>query len=288
MMCVSPLTFKRDGTLVTVPCGKCIECLERKRNDWSIRLQNELKSVKSGYSYFVTLTYAPESVPCVYDEYDNLLGYTLVREHVSKFVRSIRDRFRYAARLQGIDNKVFKFRYFACGEYGIAGLRPHYHLMLFGFLFDYDFTYDVLSKCWHKGFVSLGYLRDGGCHYQAKYMVKPSGLPEQCIKPFCQGSKYLGLSYLDDDMLRYHRDPSSRVLTNRRKFVAVPRYYRTRIFTDKISRDMAAKIQRDKYMDYINSMVGQYYSEREYEQNRAAYISRKTQNFYKLLHHRKL
>lgn len=46
---------------VTVPCGKCDECLKRKQNSIAARIFEEAKHVP--YIYFVTLTYAPEYEP---------------------------------------------------------------------------------------------------------------------------------------------------------------------------------------------------------------------------------
>ena len=41
-----------------VPCGKCAACMQRKRSEWSVRLQNELQYASS--AAFITLTYSDE------------------------------------------------------------------------------------------------------------------------------------------------------------------------------------------------------------------------------------
>lgn len=47
--------------VLSLPCGKCAECLKKRQNDLSVRVYNEAKS--KGSATFVTLTYAPKFVP---------------------------------------------------------------------------------------------------------------------------------------------------------------------------------------------------------------------------------
>lgn len=44
---------------VSVGCGKCIECLNKKRRDWIIRLTEENKNSNT---YFCTLTFSDEAL----------------------------------------------------------------------------------------------------------------------------------------------------------------------------------------------------------------------------------
>lgn len=46
---------------VQVPCGKCIECLRKRQNDYAIRIAEEAKL--KGSFHFVTLTYSENKVP---------------------------------------------------------------------------------------------------------------------------------------------------------------------------------------------------------------------------------
>ena len=45
-------------TIVPVGCGKCMECMKQKKNNWRIRLMEEVKSDKRGH--FVTFTFSNE------------------------------------------------------------------------------------------------------------------------------------------------------------------------------------------------------------------------------------
>lgn len=74
-MCYAPIKIKNnsltyrpgiDKLYFTVPCGKCRECQQRKRDDWFIRLYYEwLKYKESGEVIFITMTYNDWSKPFV-------------------------------------------------------------------------------------------------------------------------------------------------------------------------------------------------------------------------------
>ena len=76
-MCVNPLqirvTSRTFGTshFVDAPCGKCVECLKRRQNDWKLRIVHE--SQYWSKLYFFTLTYNNDSLPC--REQDNFSYY---------------------------------------------------------------------------------------------------------------------------------------------------------------------------------------------------------------------
>lgn len=62
-MCYRPINLKgSDGRYVKVKCGKCLECLNEKRNAWVIRMNEELKTAH-GKGVFFTLTYSDENIP---------------------------------------------------------------------------------------------------------------------------------------------------------------------------------------------------------------------------------
>lgn len=290
-MCVCPLRIRHptESRFIDVPCGKCVECLERRRNEWSLRLQQELKA-STMFSYFVTLTYDDMHLPLIFvDGIDEPISFTLDRDHLKSFVRSFRDALRYKVKkLSSFSSYNSSFKYFCVGEYGEKSIRPHYHGMFFNVPLDIDEFSSIVEKIWNKGFVQVGYLQDGGCHYQAKYMVKPSGLPDNAIKPFLLCSKHLGISYLSQEMVQYHSNNDVvQIVQSSKKFQpALPRYYRDRIWGDNSITDKL----KDRYIDYVNDIVNRQFSGdvRKYEQNRNSLIAKKTQLFYKRLKHRLL
>ena len=97
-----------DGLLV--PCGRCMACRIAKRREWSIRMLHELSYHDD--AVFLTLTYNDTYLPP---------NASLDKAALQKFFKRLRKRLG--------DRKI---RYFACGEYGDEGGRPHYHAIIFG------------------------------------------------------------------------------------------------------------------------------------------------------------
>lgn len=198
-MCLEPLyvkvklkeedgEFKKKLTFVnmfddydmTLPCGKCIECLLERSNEWAYRICLESKSHDD--SCMITLTYAPE-----------FCDGNLHKEHYQKWLKRIR-------------KKYGDLRYFICGEYGSQKSRPHYHCILFGKDFDdkvvhhYDNGHPVyvsqeLQDTWPYGFASIVDINYFSARYCAKYMQKLQDAPKDCIDPFISMSLKPGLGY---------------------------------------------------------------------------------------------
>lgn len=140
MPCFRPVLL--PGNL-SVPCGKCEYCIRQHSQMWVDRMLDELSS-HNGVGCFVTLTYSPEWVPRCYQA---------VKKPFQKFMKRLR---------KALD--PLKIRYYACGEYGGKGNRPHYHAVIFGWQPE-DFVYidkgaglgrsAFLDKVWQYGFTNV-------------------------------------------------------------------------------------------------------------------------------------
>ena len=128
--CSRPIdVFQRSaGHAYLVPCGKCAECLERKRQQWILRAQYAFREYKN--RYFITLSYDDAFLP--YESYSRKKDgkpYNPVSTGEAVLhpydLRKFFERFRIYSGC--------KFAYFACGEYGsqVNTHRPHYHICLF-------------------------------------------------------------------------------------------------------------------------------------------------------------
>lgn len=99
---------------ISLPCGRCIGCRLERARQWAVRCVKEAQLHEK--NCFLTLTYSDENLP------ENR---SLRKSDLQKFFK----RFRKFL----VDRKIL---YFACGEYGDATARPHYHALIFGFEFE--------------------------------------------------------------------------------------------------------------------------------------------------------
>ncbi len=120
-------------------------------------------------SAFVTLTYNDEHLPLVRHEESDTWIPTLVKSHLQKWIRSVRQKTTHAG---------VPIRYFAAGEYGTKGSRkinPHYHIILFG---TGPLWNQLYEQSWKKGFVSSYTATAASMAYVAKYCLKGGEDPE--------------------------------------------------------------------------------------------------------------
>lgn len=112
-------------------------------------------------SYFVTLTYAPESLKSWSLNHDDFVGFMKRARH-----------------------HCGPLRYFMCGEYGELGGRPHFHALMFGLRLsdlkplkslsngDQLYSSESLDRIWSHGFTSLGSVTMESAQYVARYAQK--------------------------------------------------------------------------------------------------------------------
>ncbi len=180
------LIYRKDVMLI--PCGQCIGCRIRKREDWACRIEMEAKTSKPHSVWFVTLTYNDESIPGINHETGEIIrgalykrqkgnlkeNQTLWYEDIQKFLKRLRK-----ASEPGI-------RYFCAGEYGEHTGRPHYHLILFNYTPEKIEPYRLLSKegyytdtritkCWPYGIHNMSEpATSKAFSYTAGYVTKKS------------------------------------------------------------------------------------------------------------------
>lgn len=230
LKCKHPISVVVDGKHYEVGCGRCRDCLNKKRRQWSQRLQMEHESRVC--TKFVTITYDDFHLPPLYsdvNEYgEERFWYTLNKRDCQLFFKRLRKSFT---------DCLGKFSYFLVGEFGDKTARPHYHLIMF---FDKRVTDDELKisilKTWQKGYIiDVQDLRGvGGCKYVADYLYKQLGddglmkdrFNEELLnieniddfsnkwrtifnrpKTFCLSSRRpaIGLRYVTDSKKKFHK-----------------------------------------------------------------------------------
>ncbi|WGL31487.1 replication initiator protein [Dipodfec virus UOA04_Rod_1109] len=141
-MCYSPIYLKKYD--LSVPCGKCEQCLKVKARDWSTRVQSMAKDYRL---YFFTLTYSEKFVP------RNKYGDRIVSsEDITKFFKRFRINLaRDYGKSHLFDSRGIK--YILCSEYGPNSLRPHYHCILFvpkSFSVSANYLKDNVFRSWSR------------------------------------------------------------------------------------------------------------------------------------------
>lgn len=223
---------------LSLPCGKCVECLASYSSEWANRCM--LEASLHERSCMITLTYKDSDC-------------SVHRSDLQLFLKRLR-------------KAVYPtlIRFFACGEYGKKGKRPHYHVIIFGwspsdlvefFMRDSHWVYksDFVAKVWQSpkawsdlprsgGFISVERLVSQVAKYTAKYMQKLNSLPEGVEKPFTSMSLKPGIGLLAfKDSWRY----SDHIYLNGLA-LPVPRYFRRKLGFegDVLSRKLRGELLR--------------------------------------------
>ena len=147
--------------IMLIPCGQCIGCRIRQREDWTTRIELEARDYPKEEVWFITLTYDDDHVPGMIVKTGEIMRkvqYTwkpgekrpssvqiLLYEDIQKFLKRLRKAYRS------------KLRYFIAGEYGEQTARPHYHMILYGWK---PTDLENLYKIHHNGYYSSKWLAD--------------------------------------------------------------------------------------------------------------------------------
>lgn len=211
-----------------VGCGKCFGCLSNRRQEYVARAKIELENTIYP-SFVLTLTYSDEYLPIS----DSGVP-TLRTSDYQKFLKRLRKRFK-------------PFRYFGCGEYGSTGLRPHYHIILFGLSpikeeyqgFEKEFFYKNIYDLWPFGMVKIDDVDGRVISYCAKYVLlkgmSPPGTPKKDFEPphvIVSRRPGLGSQWLENaDIVRWYKDDLERngIFVDG-SWARMPRYYSSKIY----------------------------------------------------------
>jgi len=216
---------------VPVPCGRCPNCKLRRVNSWVFRLMQEEKISSS--SHFITLTYNTDTVPISKNGF-----MTLKKSDFQNFMKRLRKL-----------TPGSTLRYYAVGEYGTQNKRPHYHAIVFNCP-----NPDLYSEAWsldglQLGTVHVGTVTGDSVAYTMKYIDKLSQKRlhdrDDRIPEFPLMSKGLGSNYLSNAVVGYHKADLTRLYVTKEggHRIALPRYYRQKIYNDDEQRKQLMYVQ---------------------------------------------
>lgn len=187
----------QDVQSVWLPCGKCIQCVNKRSKSWEIRSIFEMLRYGKNCCC-LTLTYddehlttLPKSVTFNNEEVnidDNKNGIINYKD-VQDFVKRLRKHFKFRREI----------KYICSSEYGGSGtLRPHYHILLFNYSpVDIDtskvrkskkgtllYKSPFLTKLWGKGFVDVGKADLQSARYISQYCCKNFLKERKCASSY--------------------------------------------------------------------------------------------------------
>lgn len=229
-MCYATVTVRQKDNIVHVPCGKCGDCLSRKRNEWTFRLMQEWKISKS--CICLTLTYADENLP----------------ESGSVIKKDIQD-FNKRLRKQQQKHTTQKVRYYVAAEYGEKTNRPHYHGIYYNV---HPKLFTSIDGIWGKGNINIDVnVGESAMAYTTKYIINKEDAPTNLERPFALMSTKpaIGINYLSNAITNYHKKQDITHVTKPSGHKQVmPRIYRKKLYAKGYSILLANKqqIEADK------------------------------------------
>lgn len=235
MECISPLSIPRPngtgaGDRVTVPCGKCMACLQTKRAQWTFRLSEELRYSKT--AFFVTLTYDDQKIPLKQISENSFIPIVIKRD-VQLFLKRLRK------------TQKSEIRYYLVAEYGSNTHRPHYHAIMFNVDADREQATSAILKAWKNGMVHLGSVTPASIHYVTKYAITKTFTPRDAEKPFALISKGIGRQYVhrcrsyhEGNLDHFHVKMEDGILGS------LPRYYAEKLYTSAEREERAVRARK--------------------------------------------
>jgi len=246
---------------INVPCGKCARCIERRKMEWSFRMEYEMDISKT--AYFITLTYDTKHVPINSKGVKTLNNKEHVNEEtgevtggdLTKFFKRLRvNQERTDVTKEHLFNNLKpgdKIRFYAAGEYGTLRKRPHYHAIIF------NASESVILKSWKLGDVHIVPANRHTIAYVMKYLDKSLDAKQDKRKEaeFNTMSEGIGESYLDN-MKGWHKRNLDVLFVTLRSGIKIPmpRYYRLKIF-DETERQYQVQIVESLMAEKINEGI---------------------------------
>lgn len=220
---------------VSIGCGRCMECLRQKANEWITRLTFEILADKSK-CYFVTLTFSNEELDKLNKELKKDECHATTALAVKRFCERWRKKYKKQP------------KHWLITELGHKNTeRIHLHGLIWG-------PKEDILKYWKYGHVWIGeYVNNETIFYITKYVTKIDTQHKNFI-PSIYASKGIGNWYWKKGNHVYIGKATHEYLrlpNGQRK--GLPMYYRNHIFTEK-QREQLWINRLDENTIYVNGI----------------------------------
>lgn len=240
----------KDKRVLYVPagCGKCMECKKQKAREWSVRLQEEIRTNKT--DKFVTLTFSDEELTKLEQEIEGLEGYDRDNAVATLAVRRFLERWR----------KKYKksVRHWLVTE--IGGQRTE-RIHLHGILWTGE-EKETIEKIWKYGKITIGdnkgksYVNEKTINYIVKYINKVDEKHKSYNSKILT-SQGIGKAYIersDAKKNKYNEIETKETYTTRQGIkLALPIYYRNKLYTDEEKEKLWIK-KLDEEVRWVNGI----------------------------------
>lgn len=220
-----------DSRVLAVPvgCGRCMECRQKKGREWTVRLQEEIKTAKFGK--FVTLTFSNENIRKLAGECKGIEGYELDNAIATLATRRFLERWR----------KKYKrsVRHFLVTELGHNGTE---NIHMHGIIWT-ERTMGEIEAIWQYGFMWKGYenkpnyVNTRTVSYIVKYITKidekHKGYMSKILTSPGMGAGYEKRSDAKRNQYRPEGGTDETFRTDSGHKIMMPVYYRNKIYTDE-------------------------------------------------------
>lgn len=233
---------------VPVGCGKCMECKKQKSRAWSIRLQEEIRTDKTGK--FVTMTFSDEWLVKIEEEVKKdyqIEGYELENQIAVYAVRHFLERWR-----KKYGTSVKHWLVTELGQKETE--RIHVHGIIWATAKDVTdgkiktVRKKVLEELWKYGNVNKqekdwekNYVNEATVNYIVKYISK-ADIKHKEYDARVLTSKGIGSKYIDRPDARrnkYNGGKTIETYTTRQGIkLNLPKYYRNKIYTEEEKEEL--------------------------------------------------
>lgn len=242
---IVPAVYDKRVLAVPIGCGICMECKKKKAREWSIRLQEEIKTNKNGK--FVTLTFSNESIKELTNEIKGLEGYNLDNEIATKATRRFLERWR----------KKYKksLKHWFVTELGKEGTE---NIHIHGIVWTNE-TKETISEIWKYGYTRIFDKTNGGWvnEQTINYIVKYANKVDEKHPNYNQKiltSPGIGKNYTNthnSTLNKFAITNTKETYTTRQGHkISLPIYYRNKIYNEE-EREKLWIQKLDKNVRYI-------------------------------------
>ena len=218
-----------DERVAYVPtgCGKCMECMKKKQREWTVRLNEELRT--NTQAIFATLSFSDEEYTKLYNEtkekYKNTEGYELDNQIATTAVRRFLERYR-----KKYKKSVKHWLITELGQNNTEGIHLH------GIIFK-NISKEELTELWKYGIADNGeYVSERTVGYITKYVTK-TDQKHKNYKPTILCSPGIGAGYINrpDSKNNQYKNKGTNETYRLRSGAktALPIYYRNKLYTDE-------------------------------------------------------